>query len=76
MTSAGATPKEVMSDSESYCSPKADCVGQARHPAVHAVEHHGHEDGDGRGLEAVVHGLHDGVEPANRAAVVKALGSR
>ncbi|MCY1538655.1 hypothetical protein D9M68_742070 [compost metagenome] len=26
MTSAGATPKEVMSDSESYCSPKADCV--------------------------------------------------
>jgi hypothetical protein len=52
-----------MSDSESYSAPKGALgVGQARHPAVEAVEHHGDEDRHRRPLEIALHRLDDGIE--------------
>ena len=68
MTSAGAAPKETMSERLSYSAPNALCVlGEARDAAVEAVEHHRDEDRDRRLLEALVHRLHDRVEAARTA---------
>jgi hypothetical protein len=61
--SAGAAPKETISESESYSAPKrALGPGHARHPAVEPVEHHGDENRYRCMFEAPGHGLDYGVE--------------
>jgi hypothetical protein len=61
--SAGAAPKETISESESYSAPKR-ALGprHARHPAIESVEHHGDENRHGRMFEAPGHRLDYGVE--------------
>ena len=56
-------------------APKADWVLVRRHPPIQAIEHHGDEDGHRRPGKITPHGLHDGENPANNAAVVNRLGS-
>ena len=43
-------------------------VGQPGYPTVHAVKHHGHEDRDGRDLEAGVHCLDNRKEPCKECS--------
>ena len=51
-------------------------VRQARDAAVHAVEHHRREDGDGRPLEALVHRLHDREEAGEEREQREGVGQQ
>jgi hypothetical protein len=51
-------------------------IGHAGHAAIQAVEHHGHEDGDGGVVELEVHGHHDGVETAEQRRRREGVGQQ
>ncbi|MNV70985.1 hypothetical protein D3C71_1639760 [compost metagenome] len=51
-------------------------VGQASHPAIHAIQHHGHENGDGGNFEAIIHCLHNGIEPREQRSGGECVGQQ
>ncbi|MNL71252.1 hypothetical protein D3C87_1963800 [compost metagenome] len=77
ITSAGATPNEVMSDSESYCSPNALCVlvMRATRPSMPSSTMAAKIAMAATSKRMFI-ACTMAKKPANSAAVVNALGSR